>query len=63
MARAFAVTGNPAFEQYFDAILAIREGRKPRPADYDKVYWDLVIALGRQPPATGPAAGSSRFNP
>ena len=55
IARTFAVTGNPAFEQYFDAILAIREGRKPRPADYDKVYWDLVIALGRQPPATGPA--------
>lgn len=55
MARSFVATGNPAYEQYYNQILAIRDGQKPRPADYDKVYWDLVIALGHQPPAAGPA--------
>ncbi len=54
MARTFVVTGNPVYESYFNEILAIRDGRKPRPAHYDKVYWDLVIARG-QPKATGPA--------
>ncbi len=53
MARTFVVTGNPVFENYFNEILAIRDGRKPRPAHYDKVYWDLVITHG-QPAATGP---------
>lgn len=55
MARLFVATGNPAYEHFFNEILAIRDGQSPRPADYDKVYWDMVLALGHQPPATGAA--------
>lgn len=44
MARTYAITGDPKFEQYFNHILAIREGHAPRPEHYHKVYWDFVIA-------------------
>jgi len=52
MARTFVVTGNATYEKHFNEILAIRDGRQPRPAHYDKVYWDLVLAFG-SPAATG----------
>ncbi|MBI1176656.1 PAS domain-containing protein [bacterium] len=52
MARLFVATGNPAYEHFFNEILAIRDGQSPRPAEYDKVYWDMVLALGHQPSAT-----------
>ena len=44
MARTFVVTGEPAFEGYFNDILAIRKGEKGRPDGYDGIYWDFVIA-------------------
>ena len=42
MARTYVMTGDPIYEQYFDDILAIRDGRKPRPKLYSNIYWDLV---------------------
>ena len=44
MARSFVVTGDPTFEQYFNDILAIRDGEKPRPPNYERVYWDFMVA-------------------
>jgi len=43
MARTYVETGNPIYKQYYLDILAIRDGKKPRPADYHNVYWDLVL--------------------
>ncbi|WP_168927495.1 methyl-accepting chemotaxis protein [Nitrincola alkalilacustris] len=44
LARTYAVTGDPKWEkQYFD-ILAIRNGEKPRPQNYHRIYWDFVAA-------------------
>ncbi len=42
MARTYVVTGDPIYEQYFQDILAIRNGQKPRPRNYGGIYWDLV---------------------
>ena len=53
MARTYAVTGNPIYEQYFRDILEIRNGNKPRPANYDRIYWDLVMATGAKPKDEG----------
>ncbi len=53
MARSFAVTGEQRFEDYFNRILAIRTGEAPRPVDYNNVYWDYVVASGRDPRASG----------
>ena len=38
---------------YFNRILDIRSGDAPRPLQYDRVYWDLVIANGSPPRAAG----------
>ena len=55
MARTFASTGDPAFEQYFRNILDIRDGKIPRPANYQSVYWDFV-AVGQELPGEPTAA-------
>ncbi|MBI2745845.1 MAG: EAL domain-containing protein [Burkholderiales bacterium] len=49
MVRSYVQTGNPLYKQYFGDILAIRDGRKPRPLNYDGIYWDLFGPDGRAP--------------
>lgn len=44
MARSYVVTGNPAFKNYFQEILAIRDGKQPRPEYYRQIFWDLISA-------------------
>lgn len=55
MGRSYAATGDERFKEYFDSILAIRNGKAPRPVEYDQVYWDYVVASGRKPRADGEA--------
>ncbi|MBF0264315.1 MAG: transporter substrate-binding domain-containing protein [Gammaproteobacteria bacterium] len=40
-ARNFAATGDKAFKNNFDDVLAIRNGEKSRPVKYFGIYWDL----------------------
>src|SRR5690606_16973398 len=42
-ARSFAATGDPDFEKFYLDVIAIRNGDKPRPVNYERIYWDLVI--------------------
>ena len=42
LARTFVATGNEEFEREYWAVLDIRNGRIPRPLDYNRIYWDLV---------------------
>ncbi|MCY3946332.1 MAG: hypothetical protein OXF44_08625 [Anaerolineaceae bacterium] len=50
MVRLYAATGDPVYRDYFDEILAIRNGESPRPERYFEVpYWDIVLATGRHP--------------
>ncbi|MBU0593167.1 MAG: EAL domain-containing protein [Gammaproteobacteria bacterium] len=49
MVRAYVVTGDPRFKKYYQDILDIREGRKPRPERYHVTYWDFVLADGKPP--------------
>ncbi|OIQ80193.1 cyclic di-GMP phosphodiesterase Gmr [mine drainage metagenome] len=49
MARTYVVTGDPLYKQHYREILAIRDGRSPRPVEYHDVYWDLVLADNRRP--------------
>ena len=44
MARSYAATGDPLYVKYYQDILDIRDGRKPRPEGYFHSYWDLVMA-------------------
>nr|CRH07217.1 Putative histidine kinase. Containing PAS domain, PAC domain, Signal transduction response regulator, receiver region domain, HAMP domain, HATPase domain, HisKA domain, Hpt domain and cheY-like domain [Candidatus Magnetococcus massalia] len=43
-ARTYAVTGDPVYERYFNAIIAIRDGKQPHPHHYPRTYWDQVAA-------------------
>src|SRR5215467_902656 len=55
MARLYAVSGERRYRDYFGRILAIRDGKAPRPLDYGNVYWDFVVAWGKLPSRDGRA--------
>ncbi|MDR9837315.1 methyl-accepting chemotaxis protein [Herbaspirillum huttiense] len=49
LARSFVATGEYQAERQYHAIADIRDGRRPRPEHYERIYWDLVDADGRPP--------------
>jgi methyl-accepting chemotaxis protein len=53
LARTYVVSGEAAYEQQYMDILAIRNGQKPRPKNYERIYWDFVAAGAPVPPASG----------
>ena len=55
MARAFVETRNPEFEQEYMAVLDIRNGKIPRPINYDRIYWDFYSVTGQKPRPDGDA--------
>ena len=56
MARLYAITGEDSYREYFDEILAIRNGEAPRPDLYFEVpYWDFVLATNHRLGETGDA--------
>ncbi|MGB9620359.1 MAG: HAMP domain-containing protein, partial [Armatimonadota bacterium] len=42
--RTYVVTGDPKYRKYYWDVLAIRNGVKPRPLHYNRIYWDFVAA-------------------
>lgn len=44
LARTYVLTADPAYEEQYMAILAIRDGKQERPANYNRIYWDFVAA-------------------
>jgi diguanylate cyclase (GGDEF)-like protein/PAS domain S-box-containing protein len=55
MVRSYVLTGNPVYKQHYLEILDIRDGRKPRPLNYDGIYWDLATPDGKPPAPHGGA--------
>ena len=56
MARLYAITGQDNYREYFDEILAIRNGEAPRPQLYFEIpYWDFVLATNNRIGETGEA--------
>jgi diguanylate cyclase (GGDEF)-like protein len=49
MARLYVVNGDERLQRYYQDILDIRDGRKPRPEKYESIYWEQVIATGEPP--------------
>ena len=50
MARTYAVTGKEKYLDFFNQILAIRNGRQARPDNYHRVYWDMLMPEQGQAP-------------
>lgn len=44
MVRLYVATGDVRYRGYFSEILAIRNGRSPRPRDYNGSFWDRRLA-------------------
>lgn len=55
MVRSYVLTGDPVYKQRYQEILAIRDGLKPRPIDYNNIYWDLVLDNAKRPRPGGQA--------
>jgi len=49
MARTYVMTGNPIWKKFYQDILDIRDGNKPRPEKYHRPYWNLILANGNLP--------------
>ena len=43
-ARTYVTTGDDRYEDYFNQVLAIRNGDVRRPDGYEGIYWDIVVA-------------------
>ena len=44
LARTYVVSSDPKWEKQYLEVLDIRNGKKPRPAQYEKIYWDFRAA-------------------
>ena len=53
LARTYVVTGDARYEQQYLEILDIRSGKKARPQDYERIYWDFVAAGEASPRPRG----------
>jgi len=46
LVRTYSITSNPRFKAQYYEILAIRNGLYPRPAHYNRIYWDFLSVDG-----------------
>ncbi|MBW1250800.1 methyl-accepting chemotaxis protein [Pseudomonas tolaasii] len=53
LARTYAVTGDAEYEREYLQILDIRNGKAPRPEEYQRIYWDFVAAGDPKPRPDG----------
>ena len=51
LVRSYVATAgkNPGFEEQYNAILDIRNGKSPRPEEYNRIYWDFVAGGIKKP--------------
>ncbi len=52
-ARTYVVTQDRKYEQMYWEILAIRNGEKPRPINYERIYWDFFAPNMKKPRPDG----------
>ncbi|MBF6678448.1 methyl-accepting chemotaxis protein [Campylobacter sp. RM11259] len=49
LVRTYAITGDKSYKDQYFAILDIRNGKKSRPQDYHRAYWDFVAGGNLKP--------------
>ena len=49
LGRTYVVTGDASYKQQYLDILSIRNGEKPRPQAYHRIYWDFVAGGNAKP--------------
>lgn len=53
LVRAYVTTGKSTFKEQFEAVVNIRDGKRPRPLNYSLAYWDFQAI--QPPPKPGDA--------
>jgi methyl-accepting chemotaxis protein len=53
LGRTYVVTGDASYKAQYLDILAIRNGEKPRPQAYHRIYWDFVAGGTAKPRPDG----------
>jgi methyl-accepting chemotaxis protein len=53
LGRTYVVTGDPSYKQQYLDIISIRNGEKPRPQAYNRIYWDFVDGGNLKPRPDG----------
>ncbi|NRR29276.1 hypothetical protein HSX11_03665 [Oxalobacteraceae bacterium] len=53
LVRSYIETGDRRYQRAFQDVLAIRNGTAPRPLQYERLYWDLVLADEASLPLAG----------
>ncbi len=53
LARTYSITGDARYETQYMDILDIRDGKKPRPVEAHRIYWDFVAAGNAKPRPDG----------
>lgn len=53
LGRTYVVSGDERYEKMYMDVLAIRNGEKPRPEKYERIYWDFMIEYGKKPRKDG----------
>ena len=46
LARTYVITTNKRFKHQYYEVLAIRNGKLPRPKHYNRIYWDFLAVDG-----------------
>jgi methyl-accepting chemotaxis protein len=49
LGRTYVVTGDSSYKQQYLDVLRIRNGEKPRPQAYHRIYWDFVAGGNAKP--------------
>jgi len=52
-ARTYVITQDSKYERMYREILAIRNGEKPRPINYERIYWDFFVPHMKKPRPDG----------
>lgn len=58
MVRSYVATENPLYKQHYQEIVEIRNGKQPRPLEYQNIYWDLVGLDDQRPRPVSPESHS-----
>jgi len=55
LVRTYVVTGDISYKDQYFSIVEIRSGKKGRPDQYHRIYWDFVAGGNAVPRPSGPA--------
>src|SRR5689334_4166290 len=53
LGRTYVVTGDRSYKKQYLDVLSIRNGEKPRPQAYNRIYWDFVDGGNLKPRPDG----------